>query len=377
MERLNVGLIGSGFMGRSHALALRMAPATFPLALSPNLEILADITTDQANQAAARFGFRRSTDDWLELVTDPLVDLVDITAPNHLHEAMALAAIEAGKIVYCEKPLAPNAEVSRRLTEAAEARGTKTQVGFNYLKNPVVKLAKDMIDGGELGEITGFRGIHAEDYMSDPDQPWSWRLDPKGGGGVTADLGSHIISMARFLLGSIQSVSAKTRTVHASRPVSSGSTERRPVEVEDEAKALLTFSSGVLGSLEASWVATGRTMFLAFEVYGTKGALAFNQERLNELSFYPAGQPAGRSGPVTIVAGPEHAHYAGFCPAPGHQLGFNDLKTIEVREMVDALATGQNPWPDFREAYEVQKVVDAILASSRERAWVDLGWYAP
>jgi predicted dehydrogenase len=227
-----------------------------------------------------------------------------------------------------------------------------------------------MVAAGELGEITGFRGIHAEDYMHDPESPYSWRIDPVGGPGVIADLGSHIIGMARFLLGPIAEVSADVRTVVMSRPVARGAKERKDVLVDDVARILVTFGRGCGGTIEANWIATGRKMQLGFELTGEKGSLVFTQERLNELLLYRAGGDSRTNGYVRIEAGPQHPPYGEFCIAGGHQLGFNDLKTIEMGEFLRAIAGGPKAGPDFREAWEIQKVVEAAIASSKRRAWV-------
>jgi predicted dehydrogenase len=367
---IGIGLIGSGFMGRSHALAYRTVGGVFDLPARPVLEIVGDANEDLARRAAAALGFARSAGDWRAAVADPAVALVDITTPNSLHEPIAMAAMAAGKHVYCEKPLAPHAAVALAMAEAAEAAGVKTLVGFNYLRNPILGLAREIVAGGEIGEVIGFRGIHAEDYMADPAAPWSWRLDPAGGAGALGDLGSHIISMARFLVGPITAVAGEVDTIVKRRPVAPGAAETRPVEVDDEARFLAHFAGGARGTIEASWVASGRKMQLAWEITGRRGSLAFTQERLNELQLHTSGQPRGREGAKTIVSGPDHAPYGAFCPAPGHQLGFNDLKVIEVRDLLLGLSGGPAPWPDFREGYEVQKVVDAVLRSARERRWV-------
>ena len=187
-----------------------------------------------------------------------------------------------------------------------------------------------MVAAGELGEITGFRGVHAEDYMADPASPYNWRVDPSGGGGAVADLGSHIIGIARFLLGAITEVNADLETVIKERPVAQGSSEKRKVLVDDIARLTVRFERGCGGTLEANWVATGRKMHLGFELSGSKGALVFTQERFNELLYYKAGGDGRQQGFTRIEAGPAHWPYGLFCVAPGHQLGFNDLKTIEV-----------------------------------------------
>jgi predicted dehydrogenase len=368
--KLRIGLIGSGFMGKAHALGYRAVGAVFEMPVEPELEVLADVDAKVAAGAAGKLGFARSTGDWQALVRDPAVDVVDITTPPLLHHQMALAAVAAGKHIYCEKPLAPSAALAKEMTDAAERAGLKTQVGFNYLKNPMLAFARDLIAAGDLGQIVSFRGIHAEDYMADATTPWHWRLDPAGGGGVVADLGSHIIAIARFLLGPIDAVCGQLETVIKQRPVRAGTSDMRPVEVDDIARALVRFARGCHGTIEASWLSHGRKMQIEFEVVGSCGTLFFTQERFNELQLYRAGADHGRNGFRTILAGPEHAPYGSFCVAPGHQLGFNDLKTIEIRDYLLAIAGEPVRGPDFREGWEVQKVVDAMIRSSRARDWV-------
>jgi predicted dehydrogenase len=370
MKTTGIGLIGSGFMGKAHAWGYRNVGAVFRMPVQPVLEILADATAELAANAARDLGFSRSISSWRELIADPKVEIVSITTPPQLHAEMALASIAAGKHTYLEKPMAPNAATAKQLMEAAQKAGVKTQIGFNYLKNPMIALARDIVASGEIGELVSFRGIHAEDYMADAATPWHWRLDPAVGGGVIQDLGSHIIAMARFLVGPIAQVCAQVETVVKQRPVTMGSREMRAVEVDDIARAMVSFSRGCSGTLEASWVAHGRKMQIEFELVGSKGTLHFNQERFNELRLYSANESGSRNGFRTIMAGPEHAPYGAFCPAPGHQLGFNDLKTIEVRDFLLAVAGGSVVGPDFSEGYEVQKTIDAVLRSARERGWV-------
>jgi predicted dehydrogenase len=372
MKTLRIGLVGSGFMGKAHALAYRNVGGIFRLPVKVELELIADASKEAAERAANDLGFARATGDWRALVSDARVDIVSVTAPNALHVPIALAAIAAGKHVHCEKPLAPKAEQARGLVEAAEKAGVKTQVGFNYVKNPLIALAYEVIEQGEIGDIVSFRGIHAEDYMADPATPWHFRMDPAGGAGVIADLGSHIIAMARYLLGPISEVCGHLETVIAQRPEAPGSVRMHPVEVDDIAHAMVRFARGCTGTIEASWVSQGRKMQIEFEVVGSKGALAFSQERFNELRLYKVEGEASRNGFRTIVAGPGHPPYGAFCPAPGHQLGFNDLKTIEMRDFLLDIAGEPHARADFREGWEVQKVIDAIIRSARSRQWVRL-----
>ncbi len=365
-RKVGIGLVGAGFMGRCHANAFRAVGGLFDLPVEPVAEILADVSDDAARRSAESLGFARSTGDWRTLVSDPAVDIVAVTAPNALHEPIVMAAIENGKAVYCEKPLSTTADSARRMTEAAESAGVLTVVGFNFLRNPMIRLAREIVASGEIGDVTGFRGRHAENYMADPDAPHSFRTDSIGGGAL-ADIGSHILSMARHILGPIVEVCGDLRTIHAERPVRAGEYETAPVLVDDMAHVLLRFRSGVSGSFEANWVATARTMDLSFEITGTKGALAFSQERMNELLLYC--DATGRSGYTRIESSQAHPPYGNFCPAPGHHLGFNDLKVIEVAELLTAYANGTSGHPDFREALAVQETVDAIRASSQDRRW--------
>ncbi len=370
MKTLGIGIIGTGFMGKAHAFAYRNALAAFPDIPPPALGTIADADVEVAESFVRQFGFANATGDWKSLVADPMIDVVSVTTPNVLHKEMALAAIAAGKHVHCEKPLAPSVEEAEEMMLVAEAKGVVTQVGYNYIKNPVLKLAREMIASGELGDITGFRGIHAEDYMHDPEGPYSWRLDASGGPGVIADLGSHIIGMARFLLGPIAEVTADVETVIRSRPVAKGARERKDVNVDDAARLIVRFAQGCAGTIEANWIATGRKMQLGFELTGSKGSLVFTQERFNELQFYRADSDPKTAGYTRIESGPQHAPYGQFCVAAGHQIGFNDLKTIEVAEFLAAIGKGGKASPDFREAWEIQKVVDAAIQSSRSRQWM-------
>jgi len=367
---LRIGLIGSGFMGKAHAFGYTTAARVFDLPYELELHTLADITDEAAAKAAAALGFARATSDWRAMVADPTIDVVNITSPNALHKEMALAAIAAGKQVYCEKPLAPLAADALEMAEAAEAAGAKTQVGFNYLCNPMLGLAREMIAAGELGEIRGYRGVHAEDYMADSAGPFTFRHDPAGGGAL-ADIGSHALATAEFLMGAaagpITSVMGDCVTVIAERPDGKGG--MRCVEVDDVGRAFLRFASGATGSIEGNWIATGRKMQHDFEVYGAKGALAFSQERFNELHFFSTEDKRGRQGFRRIEAGPDHAPYGLFCVAAGHQLGFNDLKAIEVAGYLDAVAGRRLEPFNFRAGLRIQTLVETIHASSRAGAW--------
>jgi predicted dehydrogenase len=367
--KLRIGLIGTGFMGKAHVFGFTLAPRVFDLACDLDLHTVADITAEAAERARRTLGFAHGTARWQDIVENPEIDLVSITAPNALHKEMSLAAIAAGKHVYCEKPLAPLAADALEMTLAAEARGVKTQVGFNYLCNPMLQLAREMIAGGELGEIRGYRGVHCEDYMADPQAPFSFRHDPVGGGAL-ADIGSHALATAEFLCGPVARVMGDCITVIGERPDGHGG--RKPVTVDDVGRAFLRFESGATGSIEGNWIATGRKMQHDFEVYGTKGALAFSQEHFNVLNYFSAADARGRQGFRRIEAGPGHAPYGLFCVAAGHQLGFNDLKVIEVAGYINAIAGGGSEPFNFRKGLRIQSLVETIQTSSREGRWLDV-----
>lgn len=366
---LRIALVGSGFMGRAHAMAFAAAARTFDLPVTPVLEVLADRDEAAAAAAAASLGFARSTGDWRRAVEDPAIDLVAVATPNLLHAAIALAALAAGKPVYCEKPLAATLAEAEDMAGAAAASGLPTAVGFTYLYNPMIALSREMIAAGEIGEVTAFRGIHAEDFMASPEAPFNWRCEPEQAGGALADIGSHVIALARHLVGEIAEVSGRLHTAHGERRDPAG--VLREVRVDDQMDAVVRFAGGAAGTLSASWIATGRKMGLGFEISGTRGSLAFTQERFNELQFYRAGE-GPRSGFTTIMAGPGHGDYGAFCPASGHQIGYNDLKTIEVKAAIEAALGLPNAAKDFADALKVERVADAIRRSSAERGWITL-----
>lgn len=368
MHELGIGLIGTGFMGRAHALAFRSVGAVFELPVRLHLAALADADAQRAEHCAGAWGFARAHGDWQELIADPRVNLVAITTPNHLHFPMAMAALTAGKAVYCEKPLAVSVEQARQMHQAAQAAGVVTRVGYNYQHNPMIVLARQLIDQGELGQLVSFQGEFSEDFMADPDSPWSWRCDPQHAGGALADLGSHLLAMARFLMGPVQAVCADTQTVHLQRPAQGGSQQRRAIEVDDQAHALLRFANGARGSVSSSWIKHGYKNHLSFEISGTLGTLAFDQERLNELRLYRVGH----KGFQCLLAGPDLPGYAAFSPAPGHQLGYNELKTLEVHELILALCGQGRDGTDFGEAWEVERLAAAIRTSAAEQRWMTL-----
>ncbi|MBV7387924.1 Gfo/Idh/MocA family oxidoreductase [Pasteurellaceae bacterium TAE3-ERU1] len=374
MKKVKVGLIGTGYIGRCHAIAYAQAPTVFNLQGELVLEMLAEVTPQLAEQRAKEFGFNRSTGDWRDVVRDPNIDVVDICTPNFLHKEIAMEAIKHGKHVYCEKPLALTALDAKEMYQSAKNSGVKTLVGFNYMKNPASQLAKEIITQGEIGEIVHFYGTHNEDYLACSDTPLDWHcVKSKAGLGALGDLGAHIVNMAHYLVGEdIVSVCGDMQTVIAQRPSPQDKTQSLCVENEDQASALVRFANGVMGTIETSRIATGRKMGLFYVVTGTKGALVYTQERMAELKLYLHGDDPARQGFKTLLVGPLHPDYKPFCISAGHGIGFNDQKTIEIRDLIDGIAADKPMWPDFEEGYKVSTILEAIAQSAKTRSWVDI-----
>lgn len=377
MAEIGVGLIGAGYMGRCHAMAYRAAAGIFDTALRPRLELLCDVDPAAAEGAARRYGFARATTDWRAVVEDSRVDLISITTPNALHRDMAIAALAAGKHVYCEKPMALTLADAEAMAEAARASPGRTLVGYNYIKNPAVIHARRIIDEGTIGRPARFRGTYDEDYMADPSIPYSWRCRVADAGtGTLGDLACHLVSVAQYLMGPVEAVLAQTAIVHDERPDPDRPGATGIVENEDAADALVRFQSGATGVFSSSRVAWGRKNRLAFELTGTRGTLVFDQERMNELWLYEGeAGAAGRVGaPLEgfrrVLTGPQHPPYGAFIPSAGHGLGFNDLKVAEAGHLLQALADGSPLSPDFQEALAVERVIHGIVQADRTEGWV-------
>jgi predicted dehydrogenase len=365
---IGCGVIGTGYMGACHAQALSGVGHTFEPKLRPRLEMVADVTADGAEAARARFGFARATTDWRALVADPAIELVSITTPNILHKEMALAALAAGKHVWCEKPLALTAADAAELAAAAEAAGTTTLVGYNYIRSPAMAFAKKLVAEGELGAVTYFRAIFDEDFMGPADFPFSWRCETaKAGTGALGDIGSHLVNLAHFLVGPIVEVAAALSTAIPERRDAEG--RSRPVENDDVAEVLVRFANGAIGHIGCSRIAWGRKNGIDVELYGRAGGLRFTQERFNEIQLFRPSERADDNGFRTILTGPPHPPFGRFTPGWGHGLGFNDLKITEAAHLLDAIANGSPAWPDFAEGHRVEAVCEAIAASALSRRW--------
>ena len=372
MSNLGFGLIGTGFMGRAHAIALAAVGSVFDDIGAPRRVTVADVDRERALAAARAFGFKHGVGDWHAVVEDPDIDVVDICTPNHLHFEMARAALLAGKHVYCEKPLALDVAECEALEKLAAQSGVVHAVGLNYTANPLIREARHIVSSGEIGAPVAFSGRYFEDYMARPEVPFSWRCARSlAGAGALGDIGAHLINLVHFLLGRPRRVLGDVRTVIRQRQ-DPATARVRAVENDDLARAFLEHDGGVIATLEISRIASGHKCGLAFELFCTGGSLSFTQERMNELRLYEAGQRDARAGYKTLLAGPRHGDYARFCPAPGHGLGINDLKIIEVHDLIRAIEGGSRFYADFAEGLEVQRIIDAIERSSAQRRWLDV-----
>lgn len=369
-KRIGVGLIGTGFMGKCHALAYGSVKAAFGDVPHVERVTLCDVDPAHAARCGDEFGFASSTSDWRSLLADPAIQLISVTSPNGLHREMAVAALAAGKHVWCEKPMALTLADATAMTEAArQAPQLRTALGYAYLRNPALQHARLLIAEGAIGEVFDFRGSVDEDYTADPSLPWTWRMTTKDAGfGTLGDLTVHLVSLAQELMGDISAVTALVDVVHRERrdPVTG---KMAIVENDDIAHALVRFASGARGVMTSSRVAHGRKNGLKVEVHGSKGMLWLDNERMNELNLYVAEGPAAARGFRRILSGPAHPAYGRLCPAPGHGLGFNELKVIELAELLYAIAGRPSQVVDFERGLRIESVIHAFAASALSGRW--------
>jgi predicted dehydrogenase len=370
-ETIRAGVIGTGFMGKAHCLAYGAVAATFGDVPRPILAAICDAEPADLDAKARAFGFERSTTEWRDVVEDASIDAVSIATWNRSHRDIALAALSAGKHVWCEKPMGLTLQDAEDMAAAARRSGRVALLGYNYIQNPVLALARRLIDDGAIGTVFDFRGQIDEDYMADPDAPWTWRMRrDEAGLGVLGDLMCHLVSTALLLVGPVEQVCAQLRTVHATRKLPSAPHAVAEVDTDDHAHALVRFAGGGSGNLVASRVAHGRKNLLRLEVHGSKGMIAFDQERLNELELYIADGAPETRGFRRILSAPEHPPYGAFCRAPGHQLGFNDLKVIEAAHFLRCIAGREQPFVGFAEGLLIERAIHGMAASAAAGNWV-------
>ena len=365
VDEIGVGMLGYAFMGKAHSNAYKTLPyMTWPPPLRPRLIAIAGRNRTAVAEAAQRYGFDTAVTDWRELLADDRVALFDNSGPNNLHGEPTIAAAQAGKHVLCEKPLGRSAAESHEIWQAAARAGVKHMCAFNYRFVPAVRLARNLIEGGELGEIYHFRGRYLQEWIIEPAFERVWRLDAgAAGSGALGDLGAHVIDLARFLVGEITAVSAITRTFIPERP---GGT----VDVDDAFESTVEFESGAVGTIEASRFCRGRRNALSFEINGSKGSIAFELERLNELQVHLVDSAPGRRAQgfrQVLVTEADHPFLEWWWPQ-GHIIGWEHTFVHEIHHFLRAIATGEEVRPygaDFEDGYRAAEVCDAIIRSSQ------------
>ncbi|MET8912082.1 Gfo/Idh/MocA family oxidoreductase [Micromonospora sp. NPDC004551] len=385
---LRVGMIGYAFMGAAHSQAWRTVNRVFDLPAQVRMALVCGRDEPKVAEAAGRLGWDGHTTDWRRLVESDEIDVVDICTPGDSHCEIALAALAAGKHVLCEKPLANTVEEARQMTAAAaraQAAGVRAMCGFNYRRVPAVTLMRQLVAGGRLGEIRHVRAVYLQDWIVDPQFPLVWRLQKdRAGSGALGDIGAHIIDLTQYVTGQlITGVSAVTETFVKERPLPAGSSGLAAqadgngratgrVTVDDAAVFVARLDGGALATYEATRFATGRKNALRVEINGSLGSVVFDLERLNELEFLDATRPAAEQGFSRIlVTEPEHPYLSAWWP-PGHIIGYEHSFTHQMRDFVEAVATGVDPAPSFADALQVQLVLDAVTRSAERAAWTEV-----
>jgi len=362
---LSVGLIGTKFMGRAHSNAWRQAPRFFDLPVDIRMVAICGRDRVGTRRAAKILGWEEAVYDWKAIVNDPEIDLVDICTPNDSHAEIAVAAARAGKAIVCEKPLARDASEARRMVQAVKRARVANMVCFNYRRVPAIALAKKMIGAGEIGDsVYHFRARYAQDWIADENFPMVWRLQSKvAGSGALADIGAHIVDLARFLVGEIAGVAAVSQTFIKKRPTAKRQLAR--VDVDDAVSMVGKFRNGALLNLEATRFAQGRKNQLCFEINGSRGSLAFDLEKMNRLRFYAAGDSQQRSGfRDVIVTEPTHPYIKNWWP-PGHIIGYEHSFVHTISDFVSAIVTGTRVQPDFADGLKTQRVLDLVQRAAR------------
>lgn len=380
---LRVAMIGYGFMGATHSQAWRTAPRVFDLPRGVEMAVIVGRDAEAVEAARAKWGWREAATDWREVVARDDIDVVDIVTPGFSHAEIAIAALEAGKHVLCEKPLANTvgeAEVMAAAARAARDKGVRSMLGFTYRRVPALTHARDLIASGRIGTVQQVRAAYRQDWLVDPQAPLSWRLQKElAGSGALGDIGGHAVDLVQFLTGQrVTRVTGVLDTIVRQRPIETertgiagvGGDELGDVTVDDVAIFTGRLESGVLASFEATRFATGRKNELRVEISGTDGAIAFDLEDLNVLWLYDRTAPETEQGFARIlVTEPAHPYLEGWWPA-GHMLGYEHGFSHQVKDLVDAIAAGTDPEPGFDEGLHVQRVLDAVERSAeRDAAW--------
>lgn len=384
-KEVGIGLIGYAFMGKTHSNAYRQVDKFFTdLEAKPVLRAICGRNEQNVSRAAEQFGFESYETDFRKLIERPDIDIIDVSSPGNEHLPMAIAAAQAGKTVFCEKPLGNNLDEARQMMEAAEQAKVVNMVCFNYRRVPAIALAKRMIEDGTLGRIYHFRARYLQDWIADPNFPLVWRLQKEiAGSGTLGDIGAHIIDISQYLVGNLTELCGTTETFVKQRPLQAQATgaeglnaqatsEMGEVTVDDAAAFIGKFQSGAMGVFEATRFAYGRRNFNTFEINGSKGSVSFNFERMNELEYFNAEDATDRQGFRTINVNENDQPYSGIYWPPGHIIGYEHTFINTVHDLLQAHLTGENAHPSFREGAQVNAALDAVVESSEKRGWVEI-----
>ena len=369
-QEVNVGMLGFAFMGKAHTFGYLNCNRMLNPSVEARLKCITGVGEAQIKEAQQRLGWEDYEVDWHDVIERDDIDLVDICTPNFVHKEQAIAAAEAGKDILCEKPLANSTEDGKEMLQAVRDNGVKAMCGFTYRQAPAVKLAREMIESGELGEIRHIRADYLQDFIMDPEFPMMWRLrKEQAGSGALGDLGAHITDMARFLVGEIEEVSGTLETFIKERPTGDGGTEE--VTVDDAAIWCARLENGALGKFEATRFAGGRKNYHTWEVNGSKGSIAWDFENMNYLKYWKAGE-GNRQGFRTIPATQEEVPGAqGWWPG-GHLIGYGECHANQIRELMKALEKDEQPVPTFEDGVQCQAVLDAVEKSSKTGEWTSV-----
>jgi len=375
LKKVNVAIIGTKFMGKAHSNAWSQASKFFTLGLTPVLKVACGQDVEATSDFAQNWGWEESVSDWKKVVERKDIDIIDVCTPTYLHKDIVLAAAKNGKHIFCEKPLALNFTEAKEMYEAAEKAGVLHYVNHNYRRTPAIAFAKKLIDEGKIGQIFHWRGTYLQDWITDPNFPLTWHLQKQfAGAGPHYDLNSHSVDLARYLVGEVKSVSAMLKTFTTERPLpgkdagtfksGTGAAEKGKVTVDDAAFMVAEFENGALGAFESSRFASGRKNFNYFEIYGSKGSLAFDLERMNELQYLNLDDPADEQGFRTILVTNSTHPYVGAWWPPGHIIGYEHEFTHAVVDFVTALEKGTKITPSLYDGMLDMQVLEAAIVSS-------------
>lgn len=371
MQEIRIGVIGAGWMARAHTMAFHNAVSVFGKEFGvPVFEVIADVDEKLARKGMETLGYNRFTADWMEVIKDPSVDLVDISTPNSAHYEIAKAALEHGKNVFCEKPLSISAEQSRELADMAKAKGVVNYAGFSNVMNPANAYVEELIKTGALGKIMRITATYDQDMLLDPELPITWRhINKLAGSGALGDLCCHLLSVSQMLLGDIEEVNGIQSIVIPERPVSAGSKEKGKVENDDIVQFLCKYKNGAIGTFGSSRVATGRKNYFYYEIQGTLGSVAYDLQRMGEVQVYFKKDEGRDCGFRTVHLNPYHKGYSAFQPAGGIAIAFDDMKILQAKEIMSAVTKGTDYIANFEMGAKVDAIVDAVLKSIETNQW--------